>query len=116
MRLWVPGEDELKTENRLDKLVTSFNSFALPSNAMSVSLFIWSTEYSKEKPINNAVLMEIYIALIFIRTSLFGLKMSGRILADNLPLNQRVDSVVWRAEVNSPCGQLVNVLYYTVIY
>jgi hypothetical protein len=69
MKLWLPGEDELKTEDRLDKLVTSFNSFALSSNAMSVSLFIWSTEYSKGKPINNAVLMEIYIEIILEKLS-----------------------------------------------
>ena len=31
---------------------------------MSVSLFLWSTEHSDRKPINNAVLLDIYIEII----------------------------------------------------
>lgn len=64
MRMWLPNESELNSEIRLEKLVTSFNSYALPSSAMSVSLFLWSMEYSDKKPINNAVLMEIYIEIL----------------------------------------------------
>jgi 5'-deoxynucleotidase YfbR-like HD superfamily hydrolase len=66
MGMWVPEEDgdEIKIHDRLDKLVTNFNSFGLPSTAMSVSLFLWSTEYSKREPINSAVLLEIYIEII----------------------------------------------------
>lgn len=29
-------------DSRLDKIVSDFSSFSLPSNAMSVSLFLWS--------------------------------------------------------------------------
>lgn len=64
MRLWIPDENEIKSHERLDKMVTSFNSFSLPSTAMSVSLFLWSMENRERKPINHAVLMEIYIEII----------------------------------------------------
>ncbi len=64
MKMWLPEETELNSEIRLDKLVTSFNSYALPSSAMSVSLFLWSMEYPERKPINNSVLLEIYIEIL----------------------------------------------------
>jgi hypothetical protein len=64
MKQWLPNETELNTDIRLEKLVDSFRSYALPSSVMSVSLFLWSMEYSDRKPINNAVLMEIYIEIL----------------------------------------------------
>ncbi|WP_426091597.1 metallophosphoesterase [Flavobacterium sp. DSR3-2] len=64
IKLWIPDEDSIKMESRLDKIVSDFSSFSLPSNAMSVSLFLWSTEHSDRKPINNAVLLDIYIEII----------------------------------------------------
>jgi hypothetical protein len=66
MQLWVPEEtkDSIKKDQRLEQLVNNFKTYALPSTAMQVSLFIWSTEYSDKKPINSAVLLEIYIEII----------------------------------------------------
>ncbi len=64
MKMWTPNEDSLKIDFRIDKMVSDFNSYSLPSTAMSVSLFLWSTENSDRKPINNAVLLEIYIETI----------------------------------------------------
>jgi len=64
MKLWSPDEDELKSEERLDKMITSFNSYALPSTAMSVSLFLWSMDNKEKPPINHAVLLEIYIQIL----------------------------------------------------
>ena len=64
IKLWIPDEDNIKMEDRLDKMVSDFSSFSLPSNAMSVSLFLWSTEHSDRKPINNSVLLDIYIEII----------------------------------------------------
>ena len=64
MKVWLPEQDDLKENERLDKMVSTFNSYSLPSTAMSVSLFLWCTENSERKPINNAVLMEIYIEII----------------------------------------------------
>lgn len=64
MRLWIPDKDSLDIENKLEEMIRNFQSFALPSTAMSVSLFLWSTEYHDRKPINHAVLLEIYIEII----------------------------------------------------
>ncbi len=66
MALWIPKEskDEIEMNTNLDNLVNNFCSYSLPSTAMSVSLFLWTTEYSERKPLNNAVLLEIYIEII----------------------------------------------------
>ena len=71
MGMWVPNEegDEIKLDDRLERLVSNFTSYGLPSTAMSVSLFLWSTEHSKREPINNAVLLEIYIEIILDKLS-----------------------------------------------
>ncbi|MDO9155093.1 MAG: hypothetical protein Q7U47_15525, partial [Paludibacter sp.] len=64
MRQWLPSEDVLKNEESLEKLVNTFSSYHLPNNALSVHLYLWCYENSTEKPINQAVLMEIYVDLI----------------------------------------------------
>lgn len=64
MKQWLPANDVLKSEERLEKLVNTFSSYNLPNNALSVHLYLWSVENSDKKPINQAVLMEIYIELI----------------------------------------------------
>lgn len=69
MKQWLPEESELQQDERLEKLVNSFSAYSLPSTAMSVSLFLWSMENKERKPINNAVLMEIYIEIILEKIS-----------------------------------------------
>lgn len=64
IKLWMPNVETQNAESRLQKLVKDFNSYSLPCTAMSVSLFLWSTESHDRKPINNAVLLDIYIELI----------------------------------------------------
>jgi predicted MPP superfamily phosphohydrolase len=64
MRQWLPSDDVLKNEESLEKLVNTFSSYHLPNNALSVHLYLWCHENSTEKPINQAVLMEIYVDLI----------------------------------------------------
>ncbi len=64
MTKWVPGEDTVKRNARLDKMVANFCSYSLPCTAMSVSLFLWSTENADRKPINQAILLDIYIEIV----------------------------------------------------
>lgn len=64
MKQWLPSDDILKTETKLEKLVQTFSSYHLPNNALSVHLYLWSMDHGDKKPINQAVLMEIYIELI----------------------------------------------------
>lgn len=64
MEMWIPNSDSLDVEHRIDDLVKSFQSYSLPSTTMSVSLFLWSTEYHDRKPINHAVLLDIYLDIL----------------------------------------------------
>lgn len=64
MKQWLPSDDVIKTEEKLEKLVNTFSSYNLPNNALSVHLYLWSMENGDKKPINQAVLMEIYVELI----------------------------------------------------
>lgn len=68
MTQWLPSDDVLKNDENLEKLVNTFSSYHLPNNALSVHLYLWSLE-SNTKPINQAVLMEIYIELILEKLS-----------------------------------------------
>ena len=69
MTKWVPEEDSLKRDARLDKMVANFCSYSLPCTAMSVSLFLWSTENADRKPINQAILLDIYIEIVLEKLS-----------------------------------------------
>ncbi|WP_312196227.1 metallophosphoesterase [Epilithonimonas vandammei] len=64
MKKWLPEERGVHKYDNLEKLVQTFTSYHLPNNALSVHLYLWSLENSERKPINQAVLMEIYIELI----------------------------------------------------
>jgi len=64
MTKWLPKEDTNKREDKLEKMVNNFCSYSLPCTPMSVSLFLWSTENSDKKPINQAVLLDIYIEIV----------------------------------------------------
>lgn len=64
MKHWLSDDDISKQENNLEKLVKTFTSYHLPNNALSIHLYLWSVENSDRKPINQAVLMEIYVELI----------------------------------------------------
>ncbi|QAA80547.1 metallophosphoesterase [Aequorivita sp. H23M31] len=64
MKQWLPYDNSSKNDENLEKLVKTFTSYHLPPNALSVHLYLWCHENSQEKPINQAVLMEIYIDLI----------------------------------------------------
>jgi predicted MPP superfamily phosphohydrolase len=61
---WVPIKDTDDIDKRLEKIVSSFQSFALPRNAMSVSLFLWTMENKDRKPINNATLLDIFLEIV----------------------------------------------------
>lgn len=60
---WTPKNDAVKTEQKLENMVSKFCSYSLPCTPMSVSMFLWSTEKSGREPINHAVLLDIYIEL-----------------------------------------------------
>jgi len=61
---WVTVKDTTDIDNRLEKILENFKSFALPRTAMSVSLFLWTMENKDRKPINNATLLDIYLEIL----------------------------------------------------
>ena len=61
---WIPLQDTSEVDRRLERIVASFKSFALPRTAMSVSLFLWTLENRDRKPINNATLLDIYLEIV----------------------------------------------------
>lgn len=69
MKLWIPNEDDLHSRQKLDKMLTNFNSFALPSTAMAVSLYLWSVDTHERKPINHAVLLENFLEILLQKLS-----------------------------------------------
>ena len=61
---WTPADEALKRNSKIEKLVSNFCSYSLPCTAMSVSLYLWSTENADKEPINQAVLLDIYIEIM----------------------------------------------------
>lgn len=64
MLKWSPKDEFLERNAKLEKMVSSFCNYSLPCTAMSVSLYLWSTEKAEREPVNEAVLLDIYIEII----------------------------------------------------
>lgn len=67
---WSPKDEFLERNTKLEKMVTSFCNYSLPCTAMSVSLYLWSTEKADREPVNEAVLLDIYIEIILEKLNL----------------------------------------------
>lgn len=64
IKTWESNSYENEPDEFIEKMIDTFHNYALPSTAMSVSLYLWSLENKEKKPINHAVLLEIYIEII----------------------------------------------------
>lgn len=69
MGKWLPNQDLIHRNEKITKMVNNFCSYSLPCTAMSVSLYLWSTENNGKDPVNQAVLLDIYIEIILERLS-----------------------------------------------
>lgn len=67
---WSPDLQTLERNQKIENLVNRFCSFSLPCTAMSVSLYLWSTENSNRDPVNPSILLDIYMEIILERMSL----------------------------------------------
>jgi predicted MPP superfamily phosphohydrolase len=67
---WSPKDEFVERNTKLEKMVTSFCNYSLPCTAMSVSLYLWSTEKAEREPVNEAVLLDIYIEIILEKLNL----------------------------------------------
>lgn len=66
---WLPNIDFYQRNNKITKMVSNFCSYSLPCTAMSVSLYLWTTEKENKEPVNQAVLLDIYIEIILEKLS-----------------------------------------------
>lgn len=101
MKQWLPNTDELKSEESLEKLVSTFSSYHLPNNALSVHLYLWSVESSDKKPINQAVLMEIYIEIVLEKINKENIYRSSFDFTNKIQLISMVAEKIIRKEDNN---------------
>lgn len=67
---WSPDLQIQERNQKIEDLVNRFCSFALPCTAMSISLYLWSTENTNREPVNPAILLDIYLEIILERMSI----------------------------------------------
>lgn len=66
---WYVGK-EVDLQENMQKLIKSFIDFGLPKTPLSVTLFLWIFEKQEKKPINNSVLVELFIENLLEKTSI----------------------------------------------
>lgn len=66
---WSPDLQILERNKKIEDLVNRFCTFSLPCTAMSVSLYLWSTENSNREPVNPSILLDIYMDIILEKMS-----------------------------------------------
>lgn len=57
---WFKGQD-IDFQENMEKLIKNFNDFGLPKTPLSVTMFLWIFEKQEKKPINNSVLVELFV-------------------------------------------------------
>lgn len=66
---WFVGKEVDLREN-MEKLLKSFVDFGLPKTPLSVTMFLWIFERQEKKPLNNSVLVEMFIENLLEKTNL----------------------------------------------
>ncbi len=66
---WFNGKD-IDLQESMQKLLKSFGDFGLPKTPLSVTLFLWIFEKQEKRPINNSVLVEIFIENLLEKTNI----------------------------------------------
>lgn len=66
---WYVGK-EIDLQDKMQKLIKSFVDFGLPKTPLSVTLFLWIFENQEKRPINNSVLVELFIENLLEKTNL----------------------------------------------
>ncbi len=69
LQKWYVGK-EVDLQDNMEKLIKSFVDFGLPKTPLSVTLFLWIFEKQEKKPINNSVLVELFIENLLEKTNL----------------------------------------------
>lgn len=66
---WFNGKD-VDLHDNMQKLIKSFSDFGLPKTPLSIILFLWIFEKQEKNPINNSVLVELFIENILEKTNI----------------------------------------------
>ncbi len=66
---WFAGK-EIDFQENMEKLMKSFVDFGLPKTPLSVTLFLWIFEKQEKKPLNNSVLVEMFIENLLEKTNI----------------------------------------------
>jgi predicted phosphodiesterase len=66
---WFAGK-EVDFQESMEKLMKSFVDFGLPKTPLSVTMFLWIFEKQENKPLNNSVLVEMFIENLLSKTNL----------------------------------------------
>ena len=66
---WFVGKDT-DLQNNMEKLLKSFSDFGLPKTPLSVTLFLWIFGKQEKRPINNSVLVEMFVENILEKTKI----------------------------------------------
>lgn len=66
---WVNISD-LDVHQNIEKLIKGFNELGLPKTPLAVTLFLWIINKQEKKPINNAVLVEMFVENLLEKGSL----------------------------------------------
>ncbi len=66
---WYTGK-EVDLQDKMQKLIKSFVDFGLPKTPLSVTLFLWIFENQEKRPINNSVLVELFIENLLEKTNI----------------------------------------------
>jgi len=66
---WFVGKD-IDLRANMEKLLKSFVDFGLPKTPLSVTMFLWIFERQEKKPLNNSVLVEMFIENLLEKTNL----------------------------------------------
>jgi len=68
LKKWYIGK-EVDLQENMQKLIKSFIDFGLPKTPLSVTLFLWIFEKQEKRPINNSVLVELFIENLLEKTN-----------------------------------------------
>jgi hypothetical protein len=64
------GHEEDDARDKMQKLIRNFVDFGLPKTPLSVTLFLWIMETQERRPLNNAVLVEMFVENILSKTNI----------------------------------------------
>ncbi|MCA6438040.1 MAG: metallophosphoesterase [Bacteroidetes bacterium] len=73
---WFEGK-KVDYREQVEKLIKNFQELSLPRTPLAISLFLWIFEKQENKPINNAVLVEMFVENLLEKTNFENLNLGG---------------------------------------